>query len=52
MLDQNYEEIDPSPLASQTLKFFAELQAKEKPSYWETFCELNSSAPECKTYDV
>ena len=44
-------EVDPSPLATQTLRFFEELQAKKRP-FWETFCELNASDPECKVFDI
>ena len=50
-----YYEADPSPLATQTVKFFNELEAEKAATgqnFWDSFCELNSSAPECKTYDV
>ena len=55
MLDHNYQEIDSSPLASMTLKFFEELQAQKVrtgANFWEPHCELNASAPECLIYDV
>ena len=55
MLDPDYHEIDSSPLASMTLRFFAELQAEQArtdSNFWEHFCELNASAPECLIYDV
>ena len=53
MLNQDYHEIDASPLASMTIRFFEELQAEKEAkgsNFWENFCELNSSAPECKVY--
>ena len=55
MFDLEYYEADPSPLATQTVKFFNQLEAEKAATgqnFWESFCELNSSAPECKTYDV
>ena len=54
MYDSDYAECDASPLTTQTLKFFAELTAQKAATgrnFWETFCELNSSAPECKIYE-
>lgn len=54
MLNQDYQEIDSSPLAAMTLRFFEDLQAQKAvtgANFWETFCELNSSAPECKIYE-
>ena len=55
MLDSDYHEIDSSPLASLTLVFFDELQAEKARAgadFWQSFCELNTSAPECLIYDV
>ena len=55
MFDLECFEADPSPLATQTIKFFNELEAEKAAAgqdFWERFCELDSSAPECKTYDV
>lgn len=54
MLDQDYQEIDSSPLATLTLRFFADLEAQKLTTgrnFWDTFCELNASAPECKIYE-
>lgn len=54
MLNQDYLEIDASPLATMTLNFFEDLQAQKEAkgsNFWENFCELNSSAPECKIYE-
>ena len=51
MIDLDYYEHDSSPLATQTLQFFAQLEAKKQQFNWEKFCELNSSAPECKVYE-
>ncbi|MAH29397.1 MAG: hypothetical protein CL959_01780 [Euryarchaeota archaeon] len=55
MFDPEHFEHDVSPLASQTLKFFEELESRNETArneYWNAFCELNVSAPECKTYEV
>ena len=54
MLDLNYFEHDSSPLATQTIQFFKELEAQKQRAdrnFWEGFCELNSSAPECRIYE-
>jgi len=50
MSQVDYFEHDPSPLATLTLQFFEDLK-KPKANYWDSFCELNSSAPECKIYE-
>ena len=50
----DFAEVDASPLTTQTLKFFAELEAQKAETgrnFWDSFCELNSSAPECKVYE-
>ena len=54
MYSSNYVEVDPSPMATQTIRFFEELEAKKAATsrnFWDSFCELNSSAPECKIYE-
>ena len=54
MLNPDYQEIDSSPLATLTLRFFEELQAEKAitgRNFWDGFCELNESAPECKIYE-
>lgn len=54
-LDMDYIETDSSPLASQTIRFFEELEAKKAATgrnFWDTYCELNSSDPECKVFDI
>ena len=54
MLNPDYQEIDSSPLATLTLRFFEELQAEKATTgrnFWDGFCELNASAPECKIYE-
>lgn len=55
VFDMDSFEYDPSPLATQTIKFFEELEAKKaatSKNFWEDYCELNASDPECKTYEV
>ena len=54
-MDMDYIEVDSSPLASQTIKFFEELEAQKAitgRNFWDTYCELNSSDPECKVFDI
>ena len=54
MLNHDYEEYDSSPLTTLTLQFFAELEAQKATTgrnFWDSFCELNASAPECKIYE-
>lgn len=52
MYDQDTIEIDPSPMATQQLQYFAETKITPKPSFWDTYCELHSSEPECKIYEA
>lgn len=51
MYDIEFFEADPSPLTTQTLKFFEELHVKRRP-FWETYCEVYPSEPECKVFDL
>ena len=52
-MNQDYHEIDPSPLATSTLKWFQEQEDKVNPTRrFAQYCEENPWAPECKTYDV
>ena len=48
----DYQEIDPSAMASQTQKFFEELDAKNPTKQFAAYCEEYPWAPECKIYDV
>ena len=50
--DNDYTEIDPSPMATQQQRFVADLVAVQaKATYWDVFCGVNPSAPECKLYE-
>lgn len=52
MLDQDYVEVDPSPLATQALKMFAQLEAKETPeTKFKAYCKETPWAVECKIYE-
>ena len=52
MLSTDYHEIDPSPMATQALKMFAEIEARDTPTKrFRAFCEENPWAPECKLYE-
>lgn len=54
MLDNDFQEIDSSPLATLTLRFFEELEAQKAitgRNFWDGFCDLNSDAPGCKIYE-
>jgi hypothetical protein len=47
-------EHDSSPLATQTMRFFSELEEQRQFSgtnFWETYCELFPSAIECRIYE-
>lgn len=52
--DMDFFEHDSSPLATQTIQFFEELEAQKAATgknFWEGYCELHASDPECKVYD-
>ena len=56
MIDLDYIESDPSPMATQQAKFLEEFElTKIKESSPSTFyqrdCELHPDAPHCKEYD-
>ena len=52
-MNNDYIEIDPSPLATQALQLVAELEAAESPTVkFAKFCEETPWAPECKVYEV
>lgn len=54
MLNPDYQEIDPSALATLTLRFFEELEAEKAATgqdFWERYCASNASAAECKIYE-
>jgi len=46
-LDLDYIEADPSPMATMQAKFLEDY----KVSYWDKFCSLNPSEPECLIYE-
>ena len=48
---EDYQEIDPSPMASQQEKFFDEIENKSWRSKYERFCEENPWDPECKIFE-
>lgn len=53
MLNHDYQELDASPLASQTLRFFDELQAQKeltRRNFWEEECRTHSHLTKCKIY--
>lgn len=53
MLDPNYQEIDSSPMASLTLKFFEGLQAQKSTSgvnFWDEECRTHPHLTKCKIY--
>ena len=48
----DYQEIDPSPMASQTQKFFEEQEQSSWRAQYERFCEENPWDLECKIFDL
>jgi len=54
MLDGNYQEIDSSPLAAQTLRFFEGLQAQKttttRRNFWDEECRTHPHLTKCKIY--
>ena len=52
MIDNDYIEIDPSPMATLQQRFIADLEAiQAKATYWDVHCTIDPSAPECKIYE-
>ena len=50
--NHDYVELDASPLATQQSRYIADLEAVQaKANYWDVFCVLEPSAPECKIHD-
>lgn len=51
--NSDYIEADPSPLTTQTRKFFAEEEERlaSPASFFERYCDENPSAVECKIHD-
>ena len=48
----DYQELDASPDATIQSRYLKDVaEAKAKTSYWDVFCALDPSAPECKIYD-
>jgi len=48
----DYQEIDPSPMASQTQEFFEELDAKNPTLQFAAYCKEFPWALECKVFDL
>ena len=48
----DYQEIDPSPMASQTQKFFEERDAQNPTLRFSAYCGENPWALECKIFDL
>ena len=47
-----YQEIDASPMATLQQRYVADLESVQaKASYWDVYCGVNPSAPECKIHD-
>ena len=47
-----YQEIDASPMATLQQRYIADLVAVQaKATYWDVYCGVNPSAPECKLYE-
>lgn len=52
MLSTDYHEIDPSPMATQAIRMFAEMEAKDTPTKrFRAYCEENPWAVECKIFE-
>ena len=54
MLNPDYQEVDPSALATLTVRFFEELEAQKSAkgrNFWDRYCEENASAVECRVYE-
>ena len=50
--DNDYTEIDPSPMATLQRRYVADLVAiQAKATYWDVYCSTDPSAPECKVYE-
>lgn len=47
-----YQELDASPMATLQSRYIADLEAiQAKATYWDVYCTVDPSAPECKVYD-
>lgn len=51
-MNNDYHEIDPSPLATSVLKWFAERERTNPTVQFAKYCEENPWAVECRVYDV
>ena len=49
---EDYQEIDPSAMATQQAKFLKEREANSWRAKYERFCEENPWDPECKIFDL
>jgi hypothetical protein len=53
MFEHDYQEVDSSPMATMTLRFFEELQAQKAASgvnFWEEECRTRPHLTKCKIY--
>ena len=50
-MDNDYQEIDHSAMATQQVKFFEELEKTSWRAKFERFCEENPWDLECRMYD-
>lgn len=47
-----YQELDSSPMATLQHRYVADLESVQaKATYWDVFCTIEPSAPECKIHD-
>lgn len=47
-----YQELDASPMATLQSRYIADLEAiQAKATYWDVYCTVNPSEPECLVYD-
>ena len=51
-MDFDYQEIDPSGMATQQRKWFEEQERLNPTLAFARYCEETAWAPECKIYDV
>ena len=49
---EDYQEIDPSAMATQQAKFLKEREASSWRANYERFCEENPWDLECKIFDL
>ena len=48
----DYQELDAGPDATLQALFIKDLESiQAKATYWDVYCAVEPSAPECKVYD-